>query len=155
MSLKVNEVPKGSGVVIDNFSSFCEGDIEPTLNKRILFLIDCDTEYIIYVADDLFAQWSMTENYGKPIPAFATISNRVNQLETLSLTSLRKPQRKALAGLLAEGMARIVGDKNETKALEVLGMAESYYFARSAENARAWYVGGAALTASISIIVIL
>ena len=144
--------PKGSGVTVDDFSSYCEGDIEPTLNKKIEFLIDCDVEYIVYVADDLFAQWSMTENYGRPIPAFATISNRVNQLETLSLTSLRKSQRKALAGLLAEAMARIIGDKNEEKALEVLGMAESYYYARSAENARAWYVGGATLTASISLI---
>jgi hypothetical protein len=142
-----HKVPKGSGVDVDDFSSYCEDDIEPTLNKKILFLIDSEVDYIVYVADDLFAQWSMTENYGKTISAFATISNRVNQLETLSMTSLRKPQRKAIAGMLAEAMARVIGDKNETKAREVLGMAESYYYARSAENARAWYIGGASLIA--------
>jgi hypothetical protein len=152
MNSNDNNKPTGSGITVDDFSSYCEGDIEPTLNKKIEFLIDCDVDYIVYVADDLFAQWSMTQNYGRPIPAFATISNRVNQLETLSLTSLLKPQRRSLAGLLAEAMARIIGDKNEVKALEVLSMAESYYYARSAENARAWYVGGAALTASISFV---
>jgi hypothetical protein len=155
MNLDDNKIPKGSGVTVDDFSSYCEGDIEPTLNKKIEFLIDCDVDYIVYVADDLFAQWSMTEKYGRPISAFATISNRVNQLETLSLTSLRNYQRKALAGLLAEAMARIIGDKNEEKALEVLEMAESFYYARSAENARAWYVGGALITASISFIAVL
>lgn len=153
MTSDEHKTPKGSGVVVDDFSSFCEGDLEPTLNKKILHLIDSTDDYIVYVADDLFAQWSMTENYGETIPAFATISNRVNQLETLSMTSLRKPQREALAGLLAEGMARIVGDKDETKAHEVLGMAESYYYARSAENARGWYVCGATFTAFFTLII--
>jgi hypothetical protein len=44
-------------------------------------------------------------------------------------------------------MARIIGDKDEVNAHEVLGMAESYLFARSAENARTWYVRGATVTA--------
>jgi hypothetical protein len=145
--------PKGSGVDVYDFSHYCEDDIEPTLNKKILYLIDSDVDYIVYVANDLFAQWSLTKNYGKTISAFATISNRVNQLETLSMTSLRKYQRKALARMLAGALARIIGDKDEEKAQEVLATAESYYFTRSSENARAWYLGGASFIAFLTFII--
>lgn len=139
--------PKGSGVIVDDFSSFCEGDIEPTFNKKIHSLIDSMDDYIVYIDDDFFVQWSIADKYGDTIPGFGAIANRLSQLETLSRTSLRKSQIEAFAGLLAEGMARIIGDKDEKTAHEVLGMAESYLFARSAENARGWYVCGATLTA--------
>lgn len=147
MTSNEHKTPIGSGVVVDDFSSFCDGDIEPTLNKKIHSLIDSTDDYIVYVDDDFFVQWSLTDKYGDTIPSFGAIANRLSQLETLSRASLRKSQIETFAGLLAEGMARIIGDKDETKAHEVLGMAESYLNARSAENARAWYVYGAALAA--------
>jgi len=40
MTSNEHNTPIGSGVVVDDFSSFCEGDIEPTLNKKIHSLID-------------------------------------------------------------------------------------------------------------------
>jgi len=147
MTSDENKTPKGSGVIVDDFSSFCEGDIEPTLNKKIHRLIDAEDDYIVYIDDDFFVQWSTADKYGDTIPSFGAVANRLSQLETLSRTSLRKSQIEAFAGLLAEGMARIIGDKDETNAHRVLGMAESYLLARSAENARGWYVRGATLTA--------
>ncbi len=158
MPLNENKTPKGSGIDVTNFSSFCEGDIEPTLQKKIDTLIDCDDPYIVYLDDECFVEWSMTDNYkkeyGKLHPAFASIANKLRELEALSRTSLRnKGQIKAFAGLLAESMARIIGDKDETSARQALGMAESYLRARSSENARSWYVIGATLTALPSLLI--
>ncbi|MDQ5985886.1 MAG: hypothetical protein CSYNP_01603 [Syntrophus sp. SKADARSKE-3] len=147
------KISKGSGVEVDDFNSFCEGDKDPTLNKKICSLIDADSNYIVYVDDECFVQWSLTDKYGDMIPSFGAIANRLSQLETLSRTSLRKCQLDAFANLLAEGMARIIGDKDETKAHEVLGMAEAYLLARSAENARWWYIRGASLTALPSLLI--
>ncbi len=79
--------------------------------------------------------------------SFGAIANRLRLLETLSRTSLRKSQIKAFGELLAESMARVIGDKDETNSHRVLDMAESYLLARSVENARGWYVCGATLIA--------
>jgi hypothetical protein len=148
MILDEHKTQIGSGVVVDDFSSFCDGDIEPTLNKKIYSLIDTEDNYIVYVDSDFYVQWSIiSAKYGKVPSSFGAIANRLRQLETLSRTSLHKSQIITFSGFLAESMARIIGDKDEAKAHEVLGMAEAYLFARSAENARAWYVCGAAVTA--------
>jgi len=147
MTLNEHKTQIGSDVIVDDFSPFCDGDIEPTLNKKIYSLIDAGDDYIVYVDSDFYVQWSLTEKYGDVIPSFGSIANRLCQLETLSRTSLRESQIKTFAGFLAESMARIIGDKDEVNAHEVLGMAESYLFARSAENARTWYVRGATVTA--------
>jgi len=152
MTLGEHKTSRGSGVVVNNFSSFCEGDIEPTLNMKIHDLIDSTDDYIIYVDDNLFVQWSFTDIYEVP-KGFATVANGLRRLETLSRTSLRKSQIKAFAGLLAESMARIIGDKDETKAREVLGMAESYLNLRSAENARSWYTCGTTFAALLPLLV--
>ncbi|MGA2173060.1 MAG: hypothetical protein ABSG82_08665 [Sedimentisphaerales bacterium] len=155
MTLDEHKSPKGSGVIVDDFSSFCEGDIEPTLNKKIHNLIDSTDDYIVYVDDSFFVQWSWTEKYDdKTLPGFASIANKLRRLETLSRTSLRKSQIEVFAGLLAEGMARIVGDKDETNAHRVLDTAESYLLARSTENARRWYVCGAILAALPSLLIV-
>lgn len=146
------ESAKGTGVVVDNFFSFVEGNIEPTLQKKIDTLIECEEDYIVYLDEDFFVEWSLTDNYENTVPGFAAITNRLRELETLSRTSLRKTQIRVFAGLLAESMARIIGERDETSARQVLDRAESYLLARSAENARGWYVLGATLTAFPSLI---
>ena len=145
--------PKGSAVVVDNFSTFCEGDIEPTLKKKIDTLIACDDDYIVYLDDYFFVEWSVTKTFENTIPGFAAIANRLRELEAISRTSLRKTQIKVFAGLLAESMARIIGDRDEKSAQQALSMGESYLLARSAENARGWYVLGATLTAFPSLLI--
>lgn len=144
--------PRGCGVAVDNFSSFCENDTEPTLNKKIDTLIECDDDYIVYLDEEFFVEWSLTDNYGNTHGAFAPIANKLRELEALSRTSLRKDQIKVFAGLLAESMARILGDQDEPSARQALVMAESYLLARSAENARSWYVRGATFTALPSLL---
>lgn len=130
----------GSGRRVTDFMSFCEGDTDPTLNKKIRVLIDCDTEHLVYLDEELYAQWTFNED----APAgFDDVANRIGQLETHSITQLSNPiQREAFERLLAEGMARILGDKNESKANAVLDEAKAYLQARGTENARRWFLEG-------------
>jgi hypothetical protein len=151
-----NSTPKGSGQIVEDFSTFCEGDVDPSLNKKIRELIDSQDDYLIYLDDDLQAEWTWTDSYneGKDPPGFAEIANRIAHLETLSGTQFKgEDQRKLFERLLAEGMARGVGDKDEKKAQETLDKAEAYLRARGSENARIWYLTGAAIIASISIMI--
>jgi hypothetical protein len=146
---------KGSGITVDDYSSYCEGDIEQTLQKKIDTLIDCDNDYIVYLDDEYYVEWSWTETYGELPSGFAAIANRLRELEALSRTSLRKSQIRAFAGLLAESMARILGDGDEKEARQALVMAESYLHSRSVENARSWYLLGALAAATPSLLAVI
>lgn len=130
----------GSGTPVTSYSTFCEGDIEPTLHKRIRILIDKQPNYIVYIDDDLFVEWALH------LPAasdFDTVANEIGHLETLAITQLLPSQRELLARLLGEAMARILGDtRNKDGAQEVLSEAREYLNARGTENARKWYLIG-------------
>lgn len=136
-----NTPPCGSGRSVENFDSFCEGDTEPTLNKKIRALIDTEKDYIVYLDDDLVVQWSMTDAYGKSPKGFAEVANRIGHLETVSEGLLDTDhQIEPFARLLGEAMARTIGDRDIKKASEILKNAEDYLQARSIENARSWYI---------------
>lgn len=118
---------------------FCEGDIDPTLNKTIRTLIDCDTGYLVYLDEDLCVQWTFNEDSPS---GFDDVANRIGRLETLSITQLLPLQQEPFERLLAESMARILGDQNEEKAKASLDEAEAYLKARGTENARRWFLNG-------------
>ena len=113
--------------------------IDPTLNKKIRMLVDCDRDYLVYLDEDFCAQWTFN---GDSPPGFDDVANRIGRLETLSITQLLPLQQEPFERLLAESMARILGDKNEEKAKAVLDEAEAYLKARGTENARRWFLDG-------------
>lgn len=140
----------GSGVQVADFTPFCEGDVDPTLNKTIRILIDSDKEHLVYLDQDLSPEWTYN---GDTPSGFADVANRIGRLETLSAMQLLSSQREPFERLLAESMARILGDKNEEKAQAVLDEAEKYLKARGTENARRWYLDGAGWTALLGLTV--
>ncbi len=95
-------------------------------------------------------QWSWNDAYGEDPPGFAEVANRIGHLETLSATQLGGEQNELFERLLAEGMARCLGEKDEKKATETLNNAEGYLYARGAENARTWYLTGSSIVALLS-----
>jgi hypothetical protein len=125
---------KGSGRSVRDFSSFCEGDIDPTLNKRIRVLIDSGRKYIVYLDQDLSVEHSWTEAYGKAPRGFAGIATEVSRLELLSGHVLDRPWAEGFRRLVGEGMARIIGDRSARRAQAALRIAESYLQARVAEE---------------------
>jgi hypothetical protein len=140
----------GSGRAVTDFTPFCEGDIEPTLNKKIRSLIDCTSNYIVYLDDDFYVEWAFIHE--KSPSGFDNVANQVGHLETLSITQLSISQREPFARLLAEAMARTLGDRNEEKAQMALDNAEAYLNARGAENARRWYLQGVYAAASTALV---
>jgi hypothetical protein len=155
MNEKDQNTKGGSGQSVTDFTPFCENDIEPTLNKKIVTLIDAEEDYIVYIDDQYFVQWSFTAT--KEIPeGFGKVTNSLRYLETISRTQLQKSQFKEFACLLAEGMARIVSGEGERIAIESLDKAEAYLRDRGGENARMWYIiGSSASTIPIILLVFL
>jgi hypothetical protein len=45
-----------------NFSTLREGDKDPTLNKVVTWLIDCDDNYIVYLDEEDYVEWTMNDN---------------------------------------------------------------------------------------------
>ena len=43
----------GSGLNVEDFNVFCDGDTELTLNKKIRSLIESEKNYIVYIDDEL------------------------------------------------------------------------------------------------------
>jgi hypothetical protein len=125
---------QGSGRRVLDFSTYCEGDIDPTLNKRIRVLIDSDKSYIVYLDEDLAVEYSWTKAYGKAPRGFAGISTEVSRLELLSGHILDRPWAEGFRRLVGEGMARIIGDRSVRRAQAALKSAESYLQARVVEG---------------------
>jgi hypothetical protein len=148
-----NPSPRGSARSVAEFDSFCEGDTDPTLCKKIRILIECDKNYIVYIDDDLAVEWSLTEAYGEPSETYGEVANQIGYLETVSVGLLRKCQIEPFSRLLGEAMARIIGGGNIAKASEILEKAKKYLQARSIENARMWYIFTACTCTTLLVII--
>jgi hypothetical protein len=148
-----NPVPSsGSGRQVESFDSYCEGDIDPTLNKRIQTLIDSDDAYIVYLDDQFFVEYSWTASYGPTPAGFGEIANTVAHLETLSMIYIGPDQMESFRRMLGEAMARIVGDKDQEKARQSLEVAESFLTQRSLERARTWYLQASSIATALALL---
>jgi len=78
-----NSTSQGSGRVVKDYTSFNEGDVEPSLNKRIRDLIDSDDTYIVYTDDDLAIEWSFNDSYGETPQGFGDVANEIGDLSAL------------------------------------------------------------------------
>jgi hypothetical protein len=141
-----------SGRLVGNFSPYCEGDLDPSLNKRICILIDSEDHYIVYLDDNFNVMWSMTDDWDEPT-IFGKIANRVTQLEVASEILLPIANRAPLRRLLGEAISRAIGgDAKQAEA--ALNLAESFLQARSVERARVWYFGAAAFASTICALIL-
>lgn len=138
--------------VVDDYSSFCDGDFEPSLNKTIRTLIYHTKTYIVYLDQDLYVEWGTNALYGDYPPEFGRVTNKMAHLEALSMTLLSGVYLKAFRRLLGESLARALGEGKVDNALAILDQAEAYMNARSRERARIWYLSSSSL---VTIVVLL
>ena len=145
--MKTNTLPppnaEPSGKSVNDFSPYCEGDLEPSLNKRIRILIDSEPHYIVYLDDNFNVMWSMTDEWEEPT-VFGKIANRVTHLEAVSEMILPAKKLAPLRRILGEALARAIGGDGK-EAGAALNLAESFLQARGAERARLWYFGASAV----------
>jgi len=135
-----NSVTQGSGRAVKDYTSYNEKDREPSLNKTIRELIDSNDNYIVYLDEDLAVEWSFNDSYGETPEGFGDVANEIGDLEALSEVMLAKRQLRAFRRLLAEAMARILGDHDENGAKENLRAARSFLFDRGLERKRSLYL---------------
>ena len=126
--------------------------MEPTLNKRIHTLIDADNNYIVYLDDQFYVEYSLTDAYGESPEGFGDVANKIAHMENLSMIYITPSQLEAFRRILGEAMARIIGDKDEAKAKESLEIAESFLTARSLERARIWYLQASVAATGMAIV---
>jgi hypothetical protein len=149
-----NNPPKASKIYPFQFSDIKEGDIDPTLGKKVKWLISSNDNFIVYISEDdqdsegLYVEWNM--NDGDILkPDTGPYLNRVGQLESVDLSYLSETRKISYKRMLAEGVARLFqGNLDASKA--ALDLAESWITARNTEVARRWYLVGSGLVALVS-----
>lgn len=123
-----------------NFSSLREGDCDPILGKPIKWLIDSDDDYIVYVDEDDYVEWTMNSN--AQLTGVGDLLTRVGWLESVEVGHLSDHQIETYERLIGEGVARLF-ENNRTAATAALDTAQAWITARNKEAARIWYLEGA------------
>ncbi len=61
----MSEVTKnvGSGINVTDYSMFCEGNVEPSTNKKIKELIISDSSYIVFLDEEDGIEWASNDDY--------------------------------------------------------------------------------------------
>jgi hypothetical protein len=135
----------GSGATVLDFSHLCEGDMEPSTQKRIDTLIDSDVAYIVYLDDEGWLWWSLIPNFLATWPSdspsdYAEIANAIADLESRSIQPLSADQRFLFGRLVGEAMARLLGDHDKAAALASIEQGRRYLEKKGVENANRWYL---------------
>ncbi|HSS19885.1 MAG TPA: hypothetical protein VLL54_07415 [Pyrinomonadaceae bacterium] len=137
-----------------DFSKFNEGMKEPSLGKRIKFLIIHKRDFIVYIDDENFVEWATNNQYGPYPDGLGEVVNRVGHLEALSMTLVPPKHRLPFRRLLGESLARTLTERKPKNALLILKQAEDYMIARSRETARTWYLSAASVVTILITIVV-
>lgn len=122
-----------------NFSALREGEPDPVLGKTVKWLIDSDDDYIVYVDEDDYVEWTMNSN--AMLSDASDLLTRVGWLEAAKIDHLQQRQIETYKRLIGEGVARLFGG-NYKAAATALDAAEKWITARNQEAARLWYLQG-------------
>jgi len=101
-----------------------EGDEDPICGGPIKTLVMKGEGFIVYLSIDHGICWSTDEDYGDFSENFGLISNRVKTLENLGNKFFKDEELKNFNYLLAQGFARVLDDKNNDNADQILNEVE-------------------------------
>lgn len=133
--------PKPGSPYPFNFSGLTEGSHDPVLEKDVKWLIDSDDDYIVYIDEQNYVEWTMNQNDRLPDEA-GPVLTRVGWLESADDQGLNSTQVEAYKRLIGEGVARLF-DGNVAAANAAMDTAQSWISARAAEACRVWLLEGA------------
>jgi hypothetical protein len=135
-----------------DFSALCEGDEDRLLKKKIVWLIDSDENYIVYLDEENYVEWNMNDNSMLGADT-APYLNMVARLEAVDVSNLTVEQVKSYRRMIAEGVARLF-QKSLDAAKDAFTDAEKWVMARNTEVARRWYLAGSGGAALISLLAV-
>jgi len=143
----------GTMLPSERYDLLKEGDIEPTLGKRIDSLVIKTPDYIVYVDEDGYVQWAANHD-ARWCEGCGEVLTRVSQLEAFPTDHLTASHVRSYRRMLGESVARVFDSRDATEAKAALELAEKFLKARSEEAARKWYLtaslaGGAMLAVMI------
>jgi hypothetical protein len=152
----------GSARNVADYNSFCEGDTEPHLCKKIHSLVYKQKEFIVYLDEELYVEWAYAENDEEGDAELAKFLkskeagealNRVQELQALPIGHLHREQQQAYRMLIGEAVARVL-QENAAASRQALEKAHQLLLARNAEMSRWWYLRACIITAgSITLLV--
>src|SRR5207244_6755656 len=106
-----------------DFSRLREKCVDPCLNKTIHWLISSDDDYIVYIDEDNYVEWTMNDN--RILDDSGAMLTRVGQLESAQTKHLKREQIETYKRLIAEAVARLF-EKNTVAAEAALNAAEMW-----------------------------
>jgi hypothetical protein len=124
-----------------NFSVLAEGMRDPVLEKDVKWLIDSDDDYVVYIDQQNYVEWTMNRNDRLP-PEAGPILTRAGWLESVDDEGLTETQLEMYKRLIGEGIARLF-DRNLVGADAAMNAAQIWISARAAEASRMWLLTGA------------
>lgn len=123
------------------FSTLKAGEVDPELNKKIRRVIIQHDDFLVYLDEDLEAQWHVadtrdTPHFGKVLNAVADVAlrseflrNEKNEVATFERIRL----------LTCEAIARVIDDMDESAAWYAIERANDVIAQKGAAFSRAWY----------------
>jgi len=131
-----------------NFSRLSEGAHDPVLDKDVKWLIDSDDDYIVYIDEQNYVEWTMNSNDRIP-PEAGPILTRVGWLESVDAEGLEENQLETYKRLIGEGVARLF-DGNVAAAGDAMNAAETWITSRAAEASRLWLLEGSSVALAVA-----
>lgn len=140
----------GSGQDVDDYSGICEGDIDPFLNKKVRTLVLKTQEFVVYLDDELFVEWGITDSLSRRWKSeWDSVLNEVSALEAEPIEGLNEIQVESFRRMLAESVARILDTGNISEAQAMFERARGWLRARCVDSGRRWYLCAALVAAAI------
>jgi len=142
---------------IDDYSIFSEGDVVPSLKKKIKYLIAGDHDFIVFLGDDLITHWACVDSCADKLPqGYGKILNRVGILETQSSIVIKDLDQLILfRRLLGESLARLLEKQSLDVSEEILDNTQKNLTEMGNNDARRWYLCSSLITSSVAIVMIL
>jgi len=100
------------------------GDPDPTGAGKISTIVFQAEGVLVYLDQDFGISWVTEEEFTEFAADFGDVSNRVLMLETLTNNLYKKKKLKDTNYLLAQGLARVLDDRDSSNAMEILDVFE-------------------------------
>lgn len=112
---------------VSDYYGYIEGDYEASLGKIIKALIIAEESFIVYLDEQDYVEWAYNEKYDLADSfqdKFASTLNKIGYLEEISNGVLDHTLKSAFRRLLGESLARLLSEKDEKAAKDILTTAE-------------------------------
>lgn len=147
--------------VVPDYTLLQEGEIDPSLGKKIKVLIMSSVDFIVYIDSDLYIEWNIGSDYFEDseitfdefFQNVGMVFNKIGFLESVSDVLLKNnpDDLLPLRRLLGEALARVIGEKSIKNAEVILGQAEAYLN----ERKKTTLIKSAGITTGIIVLIML